>query len=119
MKKITFQYLTEEGIKSIGTAVETMAEAEELHGHKNAMTLRLASVTKASLTTASTDSLLEEGASPNSTSPSLEEGTVLEREAGGETGEETTEQAIAKATDRTAEEKVEERRPENDQNETE
>ena len=34
------------GVKSIGTAVETMAEAEELHGHKNAMTLRLASITE-------------------------------------------------------------------------
>ena len=59
VKKITFQYLTEEGIKSIGTAVETMAEAEELHGHKNAMTLRLASITKGSSTDDGADSSLE------------------------------------------------------------
>jgi len=73
VKKITFQYLTEEGIKSIGTAVETMAEAEELHGHKNAMTLRLASITKGSPTDDGADSLLEkETLSNNSTNPSLE-----------------------------------------------
>ncbi len=91
VKKITFQYITEEGIKSIGTAVETMAEAEELHGHKNAMTLRLASITRESRTTGSTKSLLEEGALPNSTSSSLEESTALEREASGETKEEASE----------------------------
>lgn len=44
VKKITFQHLTEEGVASIGTAVETMAEAEQLHAHKNAMTLRLAAI---------------------------------------------------------------------------
>ena len=44
VKKITFQQLSEEGIASIGTAVETMAEAEELFAHKNAMTLRLGEV---------------------------------------------------------------------------
>ncbi len=73
VKKITFQYLTEKGIKSIGTAVETMAEAEELHGHKNAMTLRLASITKGSPTDDGADSSLEkETLSNNSTIPSLE-----------------------------------------------
>ncbi|MDO5523073.1 MAG: histidinol dehydrogenase [Bacteroidia bacterium] len=41
VKKITFQQLSEEGVSSIGPAVETMAEAEELFAHKNAMTLRL------------------------------------------------------------------------------
>ena len=40
-RKITFQRLTEQGIRSIGPAVERMAEAEQLHAHKNAMTLRL------------------------------------------------------------------------------
>ena len=40
-KKITFQHINEEGIKNIGKAVEIMAESEMLHGHKNAMTLRL------------------------------------------------------------------------------
>ena len=40
-RKITFQHLTEEGIRSIGHTVELMAEAEELEAHKNAMTLRM------------------------------------------------------------------------------
>ena len=44
IKKITFQQLSEEGIVGIGVAVETMAEAEELFAHKNAMTLRLGEV---------------------------------------------------------------------------
>ncbi|MEM6642123.1 MAG: histidinol dehydrogenase [Bacteroidota bacterium] len=41
VKKITFQRLSEEGIKSIGPAVEKMAEAEQLIAHKNAVTERL------------------------------------------------------------------------------
>ncbi len=44
VKKITFQHLSEEGIMSIGSAVETMAEAEQLYAHKNAMTLRVGAV---------------------------------------------------------------------------
>ncbi len=40
-RKITFQHITAEGIRSIGPAVEQMAEAESLDAHKNAMTLRL------------------------------------------------------------------------------
>ncbi len=40
MKKITFQELTEEGLRRIGSAVETMAENEGLMAHKNAMQLR-------------------------------------------------------------------------------
>ena len=40
-RKITFQHLTEEGIRSIGHAVEVMAENEQLMGHKNAMTVRV------------------------------------------------------------------------------
>jgi histidinol dehydrogenase len=43
-RKVTFQHLTAQGINSIGRAVELMAEAEQLHAHKNAMTLRLASI---------------------------------------------------------------------------
>lgn len=46
IKKITFQQLNEEGIISIGNAVETMAEAEKLFAHKNAMTLRQGAVSK-------------------------------------------------------------------------
>ncbi len=115
VKKITFQYITEEGIKSIGTAVETMAEAEELHGHKNTMTLRLASIAKESQTTGNTYPSLEKGTPPNSTSPSLEEGTALDKEAMEGTREETTEQKIGKATEVIPD--VE--KPRNDQNITE
>ncbi len=39
-RKITFQHIQPEGIRSIGRAVELMAEAEGLEAHKNAMTLR-------------------------------------------------------------------------------
>ncbi len=41
MKSMTFQKITEEGIKRIGSAIEIMAEAEGLQAHKNAVTLRL------------------------------------------------------------------------------
>ena len=43
-KKITFQELTPQGITSIGRAVEVMAENEDLHAHKMAMTLRIKSL---------------------------------------------------------------------------
>jgi histidinol dehydrogenase len=43
-RKITFQTITEEGVRSIGHAVELMAEAEQLYAHKNAMTIRLQSI---------------------------------------------------------------------------
>ncbi len=45
-RKITFQHLTEEGIRHIGRAVELMAEAEQLDAHKNAMTVRIKSLKK-------------------------------------------------------------------------
>ncbi len=41
MKKITFQEITQEGIKNLGPVIEVMAAAEELDAHKNAVTLRL------------------------------------------------------------------------------
>lgn len=41
VRKITFQYITREGIDSIGNAVVTMAENEQLEAHANAMRLRL------------------------------------------------------------------------------
>lgn len=44
MKSMTFQKISEEGIKGIGGAIETMAEAEGLQAHKNAVTLRLKSL---------------------------------------------------------------------------
>ena len=43
-RKITFQHLTEEGIRHIGRAVELMAEAEQLDAHKNAMSVRIRSI---------------------------------------------------------------------------
>lgn len=45
-RKVTFQHLTEEGIRSIGHAVEVMAENEELVAHKNAMTVRIRTIKK-------------------------------------------------------------------------
>jgi len=41
VKKITFQQLNKEGIQNIGPAVESMAAAEGLEAHKNAVTIRL------------------------------------------------------------------------------
>jgi histidinol dehydrogenase len=43
-RKVTFQHLSEDGIRSIGRAVELMAEAEQLDAHKNAMSVRLKSL---------------------------------------------------------------------------
>ncbi|CAM4416835.1 histidinol dehydrogenase [Zobellia nedashkovskayae] len=44
MKSMTFQKISEMGIKEIGDAIELMAEAEGLYAHKNAVTLRLNSL---------------------------------------------------------------------------
>ena len=44
-RKVTFQHLTEQGIRSIGRAVELMAENEQLDAHRNAMTVRIKSIT--------------------------------------------------------------------------
>jgi histidinol dehydrogenase len=41
MKYITYQQLTEEGIRLLGPVVERMAEAEQLDGHKMAVRVRL------------------------------------------------------------------------------
>ncbi len=41
VKKVTFQQLSKKGIKNIGNAVETMASAEGLDAHKNAVSVRL------------------------------------------------------------------------------
>ena len=40
-KAVSFQQITKEGIKNIGSAIEKMAEAEGLFAHQNAVTLRL------------------------------------------------------------------------------
>lgn len=48
VKKITFQKLTETGIKNLGKTIECMAEAEGLEAHKNAVSVRRkALITKA------------------------------------------------------------------------
>jgi histidinol dehydrogenase len=44
MKKITFQEISEIGIKNLGPSIEIMAEAESLYGHKNAVSVRLKSL---------------------------------------------------------------------------
>ena len=44
MKKITFQQLTAEGIRTIGPAVIEMAHNEQLDAHRNAMAVRLKEV---------------------------------------------------------------------------
>ena len=46
VKKITFQQIDKEGIQNIGNAIEIMAETEQLHAHKNAVTLRLGHILK-------------------------------------------------------------------------
>jgi len=46
MKAITYQQLTEEGIKKLGPVVELMAEAEQLIGHKMAVSVRLNALKK-------------------------------------------------------------------------
>jgi histidinol dehydrogenase len=43
-RKVTFQHLSDEGVRNIGRAVELMAEAEQLDAHKNAMTVRINSL---------------------------------------------------------------------------
>lgn len=43
-RKITFQHITAEGVRNIGPAVETMAAAEQLDAHRQAMTIRLKSI---------------------------------------------------------------------------
>ena len=44
LKKVTFQEITREGITNLGPAIEIMAEAESLNGHKNAVSVRLKSI---------------------------------------------------------------------------
>jgi histidinol dehydrogenase len=47
-KKITFQRITPEGLISLGPVIETMASAEQLEAHRNAVTLRLQEIRKES-----------------------------------------------------------------------
>jgi histidinol dehydrogenase len=41
IKKVTFQELSAKGLAEIGPAIELMAEAEQLRGHRNAVSIRL------------------------------------------------------------------------------
>jgi histidinol dehydrogenase len=41
MKKITFQQLSAEGLRNVGPAVEVLADAEGLHAHARAVSIRL------------------------------------------------------------------------------
>lgn len=41
VKKITYQQISQEGLRNIGPVVEIMAEAEQLHAHKQAVSIRL------------------------------------------------------------------------------
>jgi histidinol dehydrogenase len=44
IKKISFQEISAEGMKNLGPSIELMAEAENLYGHKNAVSVRLKSL---------------------------------------------------------------------------
>ena len=44
MRKVTFQHLTQEGLKTIGPVIEVMAANEQLDAHKNAVSVRLANL---------------------------------------------------------------------------
>lgn len=48
IRKITFQEITPEGIRTIGPAIEVMATNEHLDAHKNAVTVRLGSLNRKS-----------------------------------------------------------------------
>ncbi|QIE58466.1 histidinol dehydrogenase [Rasiella rasia] len=44
LKSVTFQKISEKGIEALGPFIEIMADAEGLQAHKNAVSLRLASI---------------------------------------------------------------------------
>jgi histidinol dehydrogenase len=46
LKAITFQKISEKGLRNIGKSIEIMAEAEGLQAHKNAVTIRLKALNK-------------------------------------------------------------------------
>ncbi|MFV0397396.1 MAG: histidinol dehydrogenase, partial [Bacteroidales bacterium] len=41
VRKITFQHISKEGLQQLGPVIETLAEAEQLTAHKNAVSIRL------------------------------------------------------------------------------
>ncbi len=50
VKKITVQHITEAGLRNLGPVVQTMAEAESLEAHKNAVSIRLAALSSSKKT---------------------------------------------------------------------
>ena len=46
IKKITFQEITQDGLRTLGPVIEEMAANEQLDAHKNAVTVRLAMLNK-------------------------------------------------------------------------
>ena len=44
VKKITFQEITRDGLRTLGPAIEILAENEQLDAHKNAVTVRLKTI---------------------------------------------------------------------------
>lgn len=48
VKKITFQHISESGLKNLGSTIEILAEIEGLQAHKNAVSVRLAKIQEAS-----------------------------------------------------------------------
>ena len=44
VKKITFQEISQAGIRNIGKTIETMAQAESLQAHSNAVSLRISTI---------------------------------------------------------------------------
>jgi histidinol dehydrogenase len=44
VKKITFQHISENGIRNLGPSIEVLAEIEGLQAHKNAVTVRLENI---------------------------------------------------------------------------
>ena len=44
MRKVTFQHLTQDGLRAIGPVIEVMAQNEQLDAHKNAVSVRLANL---------------------------------------------------------------------------
>ena len=41
LRKITFQEITQSGLKTLGPTIETMAAGESLDAHKNAVSIRI------------------------------------------------------------------------------
>ena len=44
LRKITYQQITSDGLRGLGPTIETMASAEGLDAHRNAVTIRLESL---------------------------------------------------------------------------